>query len=237
MSRPRRLTYRNAMHHVTMRCNNKEFLFEEQSLRLFLDVLRESCEKHGVRLFNYCLMTNHVHLLFRVKADDILSTFMHRLANIFAKRFNLIRGRKGHLWEGRFLSTIVEASSYFLRCMAYLDLNPVRAGMAQKPGDYQWCSHRHLANEDESVIDLHRVYLALGKTTKTRYRAYQRMLAEEAARGPYSLAGTLFVGRKKFTQRLQRRFEIQDREQPRVRCVDLDGGIQAIEFLSAEQRK
>ena len=80
MSRPRRMTYRGAMHHVTMRCNNKEFLFEEKSFRLFLDLLRETCQMHDVPLYNYCLMTNHVHLLFKVRTGDVLSSFMHRLA-------------------------------------------------------------------------------------------------------------------------------------------------------------
>jgi putative transposase len=237
MGRSRRLTYRNATHHVTMRCNNKEFLFEERSLRLFLDLLRESSEKYGVRLFNYCLMTNHVHVLFRVKADDVLSPFMHRLANVFAKRFNLIRGRKGHLWEGRFRSTIVEASSYFLPCMAYIDLNPVRAGIVQKPGDYQWCGHRYLEAEDESIIDLHRIYLGLGKERRARYRAYMKLLEKEAAREPYSLAGTLFVGSERFTQRLQKRFGIVNTARVHVQRVDLEGGIRAIELLGGGSRE
>ncbi len=235
MARSRRLTYRNALHHVTMRCNNKEFLFDKQSLQLFLDVLWESCKKSRLRFFNYCLMTNHVHLLFRVKADDVLSPFMHRLANVFAKRFNVIRGRKGHLWEARFRSTIVEAESYFLRSMAYIDLNPVRAGMVQQPGEYPWCAHPYLAGvEDEPVVDQHRVYLELGQDREARYRAYLKVLEQEAARQPYSLANTLFIGRKVFTGRLQRRFGVADKRRADIRCVELDGGIHAVEVLSTD---
>ena len=88
MGRSPRLTYRGALHHVTMRCNNKEFLFDERSFRLFLDVLSETREKFSSQLYNYCLMTNHIHLLFEVGTDDTLSRFMHRLANVFANRFN-----------------------------------------------------------------------------------------------------------------------------------------------------
>jgi len=236
MGRSRRLTYRGALHHVTMRCNNKEFLFEEKTFRLFLELLRETCEQYGVPLYNYCLMTNHVHLLFRVKADDLLSQFMHRLANTFAKRFNVIRGRKGHLWEGRFRSTVVHASSYFLRCMAYIDLNPVRAGIVKEPGDYQWASYRHLAREDESFITLHRIYLGLGKDRRTRSRKYSKLLEEEMGREPYSLADVLFVGSPDFTRRAQKRFGIVDEQRRHLGTVELDGGLRAIELRHGRSR-
>jgi len=236
MARPRRLTYRNALHHVTMRCNNKEFLFDKQSLQLFLDVLWESCKKFRLRFFNYCLMTNHVHLLFRVKADDVLSPFMHRLANVFAKRFNVIRGRKGHLWEARFRSTIVEAESYFLRCMAYIDLNPVRAGMVEKPGDYPWSGYRCLAKEDESFIRLHRAYLELGRGPKSRARKYSQLLEEELAREAYSLANVLVVGSRQFTSVVQKRFGIVDEQRLHVKAVDLDGSLRAIELRPGRER-
>ncbi len=230
MGRSRRLTYRRALHHVTMRCNNKEFLFDELSLRLFLDVLAETCSKHGVPLHNYCLMTNHVHLLFTVPFDDTLSRFMHRLANVFAKRFNAIRGRKGRLWEGRFRSTIVEPSVYFLRCMAYIDLNPVRARMATKPGDYKWCGHSDLLMEREALLTLHKSYLALGEDEASRCSSYLRLLQEEAGRGGYSLADALFVGSRDFARTLVKRFGLSSDSRPRVRCVELGGGVEAIEL-------
>ena len=212
-----------------MRCNNKEFLFDEGSQRLFLHLLRETCDKFDLPLYNFCVMTNHVHLLFEVNGDDVLSRFMHRLANTFAKRFNVMRGRKGHLWEGRFVSTIVEAWSYFLRCMAYIDLNPLRARIVKDARDYPWSGHRHLATEDESIIRLHEFYLELGPDCESRYKAYRAILGEELARKPYSLAGTLFVGSGHFAQGLEKRLGIAARKRPRVRRVDLGGGIYAVE--------
>ena len=230
MSRARRFTYRGALHHVTMRCNNKEFLFEPQSLLLFLDVLRETCIKYGAALYSYCLMTNHVHLLFSVNADDVLSRLMQRLAGVFANRFNRIRGRKGHLWEGRFRSTIVQPSACFLRCMAYIDLNPVRAGMVEQPQDYLWSSYRFLAEEDESIIEMHHIYLGLRKTKTARCRSYLKMLEEERKNPPFSLADTLFVGTRHFTRKLERRFDIKPGHGLRVESVSLGGGIRAIEL-------
>lgn len=228
MGRPLRLTYRGAMHHVTMRCNNKEFLFDRDSQRLFVDLLRETCERFNSRLYNYCVMTNHVHLLFDVNADGALSQLMHRLANVFAKRFNAIHERKGHLWEGRFVSTILEAPAYFLRCMAYVDLNPVRAGIVTDPVAYPWSAHRHVVAEDQSRVALHPLYLELGKTPAARRAAYAKVLGAEASRPPHSLAGMLLVGSPAFARRMQRRFGVLDSARPRVETIVLGGGVQAI---------
>ncbi|MFO7898433.1 MAG: transposase [Planctomycetota bacterium] len=220
-----------------MRCNNKEFLFDTASQTLFLHLLRETCEMYEVPLYNFCLMTNHVHLLFEVPADDTLSRFMHRLQSTFSNRFNRARGRKGHLWEGRFVSTVVEASSYFLRCMAYVDLNPARAGMVTRPGEYRWSGHRYLTDENESIITLHPLYLALGETREDRYAAYCDILSAELEREPYSLAGTLFVGTKRFLSRLKAEFRTASSPHSRFRTRDLGPGIQAIEPAVGRPRR
>lgn len=182
-------------------------------------------------------MTNHVHLLFEVSADEMLSQFMHRLANVFAKRFNAIRERKGHLWEGRFVSTIVEAPSYFLRCMAYIDLNPVRAKIVANPADYPWCGHRAVVAEDQSLITLHELYRELGGDPASRKQTYLQLLEAEASRSPYSLAGVLFVGRNDFVDGLRKRFGLAETEKrPRMRQVELGDGIQAVHLQGGGSR-
>ncbi|MFH1732830.1 MAG: transposase [Planctomycetota bacterium] len=215
-----------------MRCNNKEFLFEERSFRLFLDMLLEARDKFAVDLYNYCLMTNHTHLLFAVPTADTLSPFIHRVANLFARRFNRMRERKGHLWEERFHSTIIEGATYFLRTMAYLDLNPVRARMVASPADHQWSAHRHIAAENEAAVALHRDYVALGVDSATRYEAYLRIIEQEALRRPYSLAQTLFIGSKRFVCDMRRRFGVRrvDTDSPHIELIDLEEGVQAAEL-------
>ena len=230
MGRIQRLTYPGALHHVTMRCNNKEFLFDADSMRLFLELLCYCCQKFQVPLYNYCLMTNHVHFLFKVMDDEVLSAFMHRLANLFAREFNATRERKGHLWEGRFRSTIVEeAVSCFLWCMAYIDLNPVRAGMVRSAAEYKWCGHSCLLNEHESLITVHQSYRALAGTIKARRLRYTRLLNAELAREPYSLANALFLGSARFTREMQSRFGLSGTGH-RVKYVELGEGIIAVEL-------
>ena len=84
MSRPLRFSYAHALHHVTLRCNNREFLFSVPSFEIFLGVLQEARAGFKLALYNYCLMTNHVHLLFRVTKDDTLSKAMHWVSSTFS---------------------------------------------------------------------------------------------------------------------------------------------------------
>jgi len=218
------------MHHVTMRCNNKEFLFDDDSQELFLELLFHWVKKHAVTLYNYCVMTNHVHLLFQVWADDELSAFMHHVANVFARRFNRIAGRKGHLWEERFRSTIVQASTSFLRCMTYIDLNPVRAGIVSRPEDYPWSACRFVLEEDRARLSFHRLYRLLGKTPNKRNAAYGRLLANDMAREPFTLARSLFMGNTDFVESMQSRFGIVQTARPRIRLVDLSDGLVCVEL-------
>jgi REP-associated tyrosine transposase len=206
MPRPLRFSYRDALHHVTLRCNNREFLFEPTSQALFIRLLQKTRERFPLSLYNYNVLTNHLHLLFRVGEDDTLSRSMHWLGTAFSREFNKLRGRHGHLWEGRFRSTLVESSTYFFRCMAYVDLNPVRARIVAAPTEYEWSAHRALLDEDQDAIDLHPLYLELGTTRAERYAAYSAMLDEELSRTPVPLAAKHFVGSARFVMRMEERF-------------------------------
>ena len=235
MGRARRLTYRGALHHATLRCNNKEFLFDADSFSLFLDVLAESREKLAVTLYNYCLMTNHVHLIFKASVDGALSLFMRRVANVFANRFNTRRERKGHLWEGRFRSTMIEPATFFLRSMAYLDLNPIRARMVEQLGNYRWSAHRHVIEENESLICLHPLYLALGRDRASRRAAYKALLRRELALAAYSHVPALFIGTRTFLRKMRNRFGYTGEAARHIEVRDLGGGAHAAEFRHARK--
>jgi putative transposase len=176
---------------------------------MFHQILQEARSRFPLSLYNYCLMTNHVHLLFAVGRDDTLPKTMHWIGNTFSRRFNKATGRHGHLWEGRYRSTLVEDASYFFRCMAYVDLNPVRAGMVAAPLDYRWSSHRAVQKEDSRDVDFHRLYLDSGRDAQSRYTFYAGVLAEEAARPTISLATEYFVGTPKFVSRMAERFGME----------------------------
>ena len=92
-------------------------------------------------LYNYCLMDNHVHLLLKPGSEP-LSCLMKRIGVRYAAYYKLKYHRTGHLFQDRFRSEAVEDDSYFLAVYRYITLNPVKAGLCEKPGQYPWCGIR-----------------------------------------------------------------------------------------------
>ncbi len=234
MPRLPRFSYAGAIHHATLRCNNREFLFSDVPFQLFGTILQEARPRFKISLYNYCLMTNHVHLLFAVPQEDTLSRAMHWIAHTFSRRFNRLSGRHGHLWENRFQSTIIEEETYFLRCMTYLDLNPVRAGMVSSPLDHKWCGHRALRAEDQTELDFHPSYLSLGSEPASRYEQYARLLREDVARPAVSLANEYFIGTARFVRQMMKRFGLGAGKA--VRYTELDEGIMCVGHVRGGRR-
>ena len=92
-------------------------------------------------LYNYCLMDNHVHLLLETGSEP-LSRLMKRIGVRYAAYYKWKYHRTGHLFQDRFRSEAVEDDSYFLAVYRYITLNPVKAGLCEKPGQYPWCGVR-----------------------------------------------------------------------------------------------
>jgi REP element-mobilizing transposase RayT len=105
--------------------------------------LSELVPETGTDVYAWVVMPNHLHLLTRTGSTP-LSTFMHRLLTGFSVRYNLIRDRKGHVFQGRFKSILVEDGPYFHRLLRYIHLNPLKAGLVKSIealSRYRWCGH------------------------------------------------------------------------------------------------
>jgi putative transposase len=235
MGRPPRYTYAGAYHHVSARCNNKEFQFTDDRLfERLLSFVAESRRTHRFRLLDYCLMTNHFHLLIRVPRDDTLPKAMHAITGRFSRWFNAAHGRCGHLWEGRYRSTVIEAESYLHEAMLYLDLNPVRAGITAEPWGWPWSGCSHLAAwRRNDLIDEDPLYHELGRTAVERKRVYREMLADRISRGPLAaqpeLSESLFVGTRPFIEAMVGRFG-RTLVSARTSSRELGGGVLAFEM-------
>jgi putative transposase len=132
-------------HHIVQRGHNRQAVFfAEDDRSFYLATLCEFREKLGVQVYAYCLMTNHVHLIVNPGNDAAnLSHLMKRLAGRHTRRLNRLRRRTGTSWESRFKCSPIESSTYLLACARYVDLNPVRAHIVDRPEDYAWSSNRH----------------------------------------------------------------------------------------------
>ena len=143
MSRYLRVEYAGAIYHVTMRMlgnwkTGQDRLFEDDADReRLLERLADRVERYRIRLFQYCLMSNHVHLVLETPEGN-LGRFMQSLATAYTVYFNLRHSRHGHLLDGRYKAKLVEGDEYLLGLSRYVHLNPVRVrGIEQKPIEEQ----------------------------------------------------------------------------------------------------
>jgi putative transposase len=129
------------------------------------------CDLHA-----YVLMTNHVHLLATGQSHGAISQWMQDTGRAYVRFLNGRRGRTGGLFEGRFRGSLVESGRYFLACMRYIELNPVRAGMVERPSDYRWSSHcANASGAPPPPLTAHDEYLNLGRTIDARAHAYRAL--------------------------------------------------------------
>lgn len=212
MARLPRLTVPGYPHHVIQRGNNRQPIFvDADDYRRLLDDLAQHAKARGVAVHAYVLMSNHLHLLATPEADDSLPLMMQAVGRGYVRWFNRRHGRSGTLWEGRYRSTIVEAERHLLACMAYIDLNPVRAGMVTAAADYPWSSHAALVGlRSDALLSPHTLYWQLGNTPFDRERAYADLVAAGLDPAQRELLGRAVhsgwaLGEQDFIAELQRR--------------------------------
>jgi putative transposase len=130
------------MHAILRGIDRAVIFFHDSDYRVLLDMLAERAAAESVRIHAYVLMTNHLHLLMTPETERGPSSLMKGLGQRYVQHINRTDRRTGTLFEGRFRSSVIEADTYLLACQRYIELNPVRAGMVQAPGDYPWSSYR-----------------------------------------------------------------------------------------------
>jgi putative transposase len=178
MARLPRLTLPGHPHHIIQRGNNRQAIFATAADRqMMLDLLEENARKFGVAIHAYVLMDNHFHLLATPQTLDGLPQMMQAVGRRYVRYFNDSLNRTGTLWEGRYKSTLIQTERYLLACMAYIDLNPVRAGMVAQARDYPWSSHAHyIGLRIDKLITTHPLVWALGNTPFAREAAYAELV-------------------------------------------------------------
>ena len=178
MARLARLTLPGYPHHVIQRGNNRQLIFASaEDHQFLLDLLEEYAKKFAVALHAYVLMSNHFHILATPQTEEGLPQMMQAVGRRYVRYFNDRNSRSGTLWEGRYRSTLIQTDRYLLACMAYIDLNPVRAGMVGMAADYPWSSHRHYTGQRlDRLVTPHALYWGLGNTPFDREAAYAELV-------------------------------------------------------------
>lgn len=172
MARLPRLVVPGQPHHVIQRGNDRQPIFhDEQDYSAFLKWLREAAKIFKIAIHAYVLMPNHIHLLV-TPADTVgLGKLMQWVGRYYVPYFNQRYSRVGTLWQGRYRATVIDSEKYFLTCSRYIELNPLRAGMVERPDQYVWSSYVHHAGiKSDPYITDHPLYWALGNTPELRGR-------------------------------------------------------------------
>jgi putative transposase len=151
MPRSARLVVPAVPHHLTHRGNNKQRTFFADSD--YLRYLGAACADTATAIWAWCLMPNHVHLILVPSSCDGLAAVMRRTQGRYTRAINAREGRVGHLWQARFASFVMD-EPYLLACARYVELNPVRAGLATRAEHWPWSSARtHLDGSDDGLTD------------------------------------------------------------------------------------
>ena len=154
MGRIARIVAPGLPHHVTQRGNRRqETFFCDEDYRAYLSLLVEWCGRHGTRIWAYCLMPNHVHLIVVPSQPDGLARAIGEAHRRYTRRINFRQGWRGYLWQGRFASFAMD-EPYLMAATRYVERNPVKANLAARPEDWPWSSAAgHLAGRGDAAAE------------------------------------------------------------------------------------
>lgn len=179
MPRQSRIVLPDYPHHIIQRGHNRQVIFAgDEDYLYYLDNLRQWKTELGCKVYAYCLMSNHVHLIIDPgERPENLALLMKRVAGRQTRHVNRLKERTGSLWEGRYKSSPIQADEYLLACCRYIELNPVRAGLVDLPAQYRWSSFSPRINGvKQSLLDFDPFYLGLGSTLRKCARRYEQLL-------------------------------------------------------------
>ena len=184
MPRKPRIHAPGAVYHVILRGNARQKVFADNDDRIrFCAIVANSCQRFHHRIVAFCLMSNHIHLALQV-AEIPLSRIMQNISLRYTQWFNRRHSKCGHLFQGRYKAVMVDADAYLLELVAYIHLNPVRAGMTDQPEKHRWSSHRsYLGKEKIEWLAASPVLSLLSTNTATARSMFSALVAERIAEG------------------------------------------------------
>lgn len=153
MARIARVVAPGFPHHITQRGNRRQkTFFNDEDYQVYRDLISEWCSRYGVEVWAYCLMPNHIHLIAVPESEDGLRVAIGEAHRRYTRYINFREGWRGHLWQGRFASYAMD-ERYLLACVRYIEMNPVRAGLVEKPEKWSWSSAwAHMSGNDDNLV-------------------------------------------------------------------------------------
>jgi REP element-mobilizing transposase RayT len=177
VARGPRIEYAGAIHHVFARGNNRRIIFRDDRDRLlYVRLLARTVRWKRWRCLAYCLMNNHVHLLVETPWAN-LGEGIQWLHGLYARTVNDCHGDSGHVFQGRFGSTLVTSDEQLLHGAAYVVRNPVRAGLCRHPRDWRWSSYNAtVGRQPPSWLDVDALFRHVGAAGGDPRRRYEELV-------------------------------------------------------------
>lgn len=237
MARPLRIEYPGAFYHVINRGNAGEDIFlNDRDRSKFLEYLEKAVERYGIKIHTYCLMTNHYHLLIETPQPNLSQSI--KWVNVsYSVYFNRKRQRKGHLFQGRFKSVLVDADEYLKHLSRYIHLNPLRAGMTDDLISYPWSSYPFYTGKKKSPdwFELNWLLSLFGKNKKEAVRNYRNFVESvdiEKLKNPADdLVSGFILGGQDFVNWIKETFlsnRIDEKEIPQLKALKPKVKIESI---------
>ena len=172
MARLARIVVPGCPHHVTARGNRREpIFFEDGDQDVYCDILAEQMRRADVKVWAYCLMPNHVHLILCPRDADGLGRALGAAHRRWANFINARGHWRGHLFDGRFASVAMD-EPHLVTAARYVALNPVRARLVARAEDWKWSSVRaHLDDKDDGLVTV--------KPVLDRVRDFAKLIADQ----------------------------------------------------------
>jgi putative transposase len=178
MGRQPRLVADGLVYHALNRGNNRAAVFfAAGDYQTFFRALGQTKNRYPFRLYAYCLMGNHFHLVLEPEPGENISRILQSLTVAHTWHYHQQRASSGHVWQGRFKSPVIEADEHLLTVMRYVESNPLRAGMVSDLAAYPWSSYVvHGLGKSTSLVSEAPVWAPLGKTEAARQAYWRKWL-------------------------------------------------------------
>jgi len=209
MPRIARVVIPGLTHHITQRGNYGINIFHDDKDRIeYLSRINEYCQKFGVSVLCYCLMSNHVHFIVIPPEENTLARIFHTAHMRYTQYFNKRKGDRGHLWQGRFYSYVLD-EGHLIEAARYIERNPVKAKIVKKPWQWKWSSvQEHIGLQNSSFIELENLFNYIGMK-KEKWREFISDSQKETTMTTIDqhLSTGRPLGNKRFITRLEKRLD------------------------------
>ncbi|MFW8602426.1 transposase [Desulfobacterota bacterium M19] len=183
MARAKRHYIPGQIWHITHRCHKRDFLFKfSKDRRRWLQWLYQAKKRYGLPILNYTVTSNHIHLLVKDDNDrETIPRSIQLVAGRVGQEYNQRKKRQGAFWEDRYHATAVDQENHLMRCLVYIDLNMVRAGVVKHPAEWPFSGYNEIQHPKRKnrLIHYEKLMELCGAETYDAFKQNHKMLVEE----------------------------------------------------------